>query len=231
MPDPLLDKILKDIKDPRIRQALESDLPERAVFGSGGVASFLGTTELPPEAYGTDYTNLPDPYRKAIEEVAEMDLKKLRTVKGQNTVRDALAKRGVVGKQAESFLKSTREAGEVWLGKESREFMKKVAGAEPPSKVGHIGDLLKVNKQGVPKINTLWRFIKSGLKGMGKAKMVGAGALAGAAIVKLLEQGVEEERPQVGARPARLEETASRVGAKESEIESLEDLQRALDAL
>ena len=227
MADILLDKILKDIKDPRIRQALESDLPERATFGSGGVSAFLGTTELPPEAYGTEYKNLPKQYRRAIQEVADMDLKKLRTVKGQNSIREALFKQGIGGKKAESFLKSTREAAEVWLSKDSREFMKKVAGSEAPSKVGHIGDLLKANKQGIPKVDTLWRFIKGGLKGLGKAKMVGAGALAGAAIAKLLEQGVEEERPVERVSVSRESEAEE----KPREIKTLDDIQRALDEI
>ena len=102
-----LDKI-KRIEDPRIRQSLDSRVPEEATFGSGGVSAFLGTTELPPEAYGTEYKNLPDPYRKAIEEVSDMDLKKLRTTKGQNTIREALSKQGISGKRAESFLRSIR---------------------------------------------------------------------------------------------------------------------------
>jgi|GEM_PF-5563752 len=222
-----LDKI-KKIEDPKIRQALESDVPERAAFGSGGVASFLGTTDLPPEAYGTEYKNLPDPFRKAIEEVADMDLKKLRTVKGQNTFMKALAKQGVPPKEAASFLKSAREAAEAWLGKDSKEFMKTVAKADAPSKIGHIGDLLKANKKGVLKVDTLWKFIKGGLKGMGKAKMVGAGALGGMLISKLLEHGIEEEPPirEEVAKPQMVEEEIS-----VDQPESLDDLKKLIEAM
>lgn len=221
----ILDKVLKQIEDPKIRQSLKSDLPERAVFGSGGLSAFLGTQELPPEAYGTEYKNLPDPFKKAIEEVADMDLKKIRTVKGQNALRSALLKQGVKSKDISPFIKTVREASEIWLGKDSKEFMKTVAKADAPSKIGHIADLLKANKQGTPKVDTLWRFVKGGLRGLGKAKMVGAGALAGAAIVKLLEQGVEEERPEVieSVMDEPVVEDAPR------EIKTMEDLQKALD--
>jgi len=221
----ILDKVLKQIEDPKIRQSLESDLPERAVFGSGGLSAFLGTQKLPPEAYGTEYTNLPDPFKKAIEEVADMDLKKIRTVKGQNALRSALLKQGIKGKDVAPFIKTVREASEVWLGKDSKEFMKTVAKVDAPSKLGHIADLLKANKQGTPKVDTLWRFVKGGLRGLGKAKMVGAGALAGAAIVKLLEQGVEEERPKV------IESVVDEPVVEDAprEIKTMDDLQKALD--
>jgi len=229
MEDILLSKLLKDVKDPRIRQTLESDLPERAVFGSGGVSGFLGTTELPPEAYGTEYKNLPDPFRKAVEEVAEMDLKKLRTQAGQNQLGKALSKQGVPPKEITSFVKTAREAAEVWLGKDSKEFMKTVAKAEAPSKVGHIADLLKTNNKGVPKVNTLWRFIKGGLKTAGKAKALGAAGLVGAGIVKLLEQGVEDQRP--AERTFKVVEPDAPVAREEKKVDSLDDLKKLREEL
>jgi hypothetical protein len=136
-----------------------------------------------------------------------------------------LLKQGIKGKDVAPFIKTVREASEVWLGKDSKEFMKTVAKVDAPSKLGHIADLLKANKQGTPKVDTLWRFVKGGLRGLGKAKMVGAGALAGAAIVKLLEQGVEEERPKV------IESVADEPVVEDAprEIKTMDDLQKALD--
>jgi len=231
-----LDKI-KKIEDPRIRQALSSKTAEKSIFGQGGMPGFLGTQDLPPEAYGTEYTNLPDPYRKAIEEVADMDLKKLRTTSGQQALTKALAKQNVPPQDAASFVKSTREAAEVWLGKDTREFMKKVGGLESskqaPSKVGHIADLLKTNKQGVSKASTLWRFLKAGMKGGAKgystAAKIGTGALIGGAIVKLLQHGFEEERPTRTFRA--VEETPGRPALPPSEVKSLDDIRKALDEL
>ena len=203
--DILLSGIKDKIKDKRIRQTLDSGIPERAVFGSGGVSGFLGTTDLPPEAYGTDYKNLPDPFRKAIEEVADMDLKDLRKIEGQTKLERALLKNKVPLKEVKPFAKSVREAAEVWLDKDSREFMKQVAKTDAPSKVGHIGDLLKANKQGTPKIKTLLKWLGKGIRGLTSAQKLGAAAVVGGLLTKAIDMGVDmssDEEPMIPPKPA-----------------------------
>jgi len=225
----ILDKVLKDIKDPKIRQSLKSDLPERAVFGSGGLSAFLGTQELPPEAYGTEYTNLPDPFRKAIEEVADMDLKNLRTAKGQGKLESALLKQKVPLKDIQPFMRSVRESAEVWLGKDTQAFMKQAAGLESakqaPSKVGHIADLLKVNKQGVPKIKTALKVLGKGLRGLNSAQKLGAAAVLGGLLTKAVDVGVDLTTDKEPERTFKFKEAAKKTKAPES----IDDLRRAYE--
>jgi len=228
MADILLDKILNKISDKKIRQALESDLPGRAVFGSGGVASFLGTTELPPEAYGVNYSNLSEPYQKAIAEISDLDLKKIRGKGGQSALRDALAKQNISGDKAESFIKTVRESAEVYLDKKTKKILKSSAKGQSPKKIGDIIDMVKTNKQGVPKIKTVGRYLGRALRGLGTAKAMGTGAVLGALLVKALDSGIEEERPEESAAPPVVEPTLEEAP---KEVQTLEDIRRKAKAL
>jgi len=227
MADILLDKILNEISDKKIRQALESDLPERAVFGSGGVASFLGTTELPPEAYGVNYSNLSEPYQNAIAEVADLDLKKIRGKGGQTALRKALAKQKISGEDAESFIKTVRESAEVYLDKKTKKILKSSSKGPTPKKIGDIIDMVKTNQKGVPKIKTVGRYLGRALRGLSTAKAMGTGAVLGALLMKALDSGVEEERPSEAEAP--VVELAP--GEAPKEVQTLEDIRRKAQEL
>jgi hypothetical protein len=220
MADILLDKVLEQISDKKIRQTLKSDLPQRAVFGSGGLSAFLGTQELPPEAYGVNYSNLSEPYQKAISEVADLDLRKIRSKGGQSALRKALANQNISGSEADDFINSVRESAEVWLDKKTKKILKSSAKGSSPKKLGDIVDMVKTNKQGVPKIKTIGRYLGRAIRGLGTAKAMGTGAVLGALLVKALDSGIEEERPEEIVSPE-VEPTQVVVPKK---VESLEDI-------